>query len=313
MKALRILMICLWSLVGLAILGVLIYSMAFGSMPGLGFVGFSGFGSDDTSTMQLAVDESFPVSGIDELEIDLASDDCNIYASDTNDIRIMHYVLNMPENRTVNVRQDGGTLKVDSGVGNIFSFGFAFRRESVVEIYVPTNWGGKLDAGIASGSVTLEDSFEFSELALKTSSGEIRSEHALKAKDADIDVTSGSIRLTGGLEAEEYRLKTTSGEIDVDERLAGSGRIDVTSGSVNVFGVEIAESLGVDVSSGDVDIELAGDPGLAFTARKTSGDIDTYFDIGGEDRHNYAATVGQAPYKKLDIEVTSGSIRVTRD
>jgi lia operon protein LiaG len=309
MKALKILMICLWSMVGLAVLGVLIYSMMYGSMPGFGFIGF---GSRDSSEMQLAVNQSFPADGIDGLEIDLASDDCVIYTSDTGDFRVMHYVYNMPESRYVNVKHDGGTLKVDSGIGNILSFGFGF-NESRVEIYVPEGWRGNLDTDITSGSVTLEDSFEFSELALHTSSGEIRAENPLRAQDAEFDVTSGSISLSGGLEAEEYKLKTTSGEIAVDERLAGSGRIEVTSGSVYLSGVEIAESLGVDVSSGDVDIELAGDPGLEFTARKTSGDIDTYFDIGDDDRHSYSATIGQAPYRELDIEVTSGSIRITQD
>jgi DUF4097 and DUF4098 domain-containing protein YvlB len=224
----------------------------------------------------------------------------------------MHYVYNMPESRYVNVKQDGGTLKVDSGIGNIISFGFVF-NESRVEIYVPEGWRGKLNTDIASGSVTLEDGFEFSELALHTSSGEIVSESPLKAQDAEIDVTSGSIILTGGLEAEEYTLKTTSGEIEVNGRLTGSGDIEVTSGDVSIFGVEIAERLSVDIASGNVDIELAGNPGLEFTARKTSGDIDTYFDIGDDDRHNYSTTVGQAPYKELDIEVTSGSIRVTQD
>jgi hypothetical protein len=51
---------------------------------------------------------------------------------------------------------------------------------------------------------------------------------------------------------------------------------------------------------------------LEFTAKKASGDIDTYFDINGDDWHSYSATIGQAPYRELDIEVTSGSIRVAR-
>jgi hypothetical protein len=296
--------------VGLAILGVLIYSLMFGSMPGWNF---TGFGSRDSSTLELVVDKSFSAADISEVKIDLASDDCNVYTAADNSFTVRHYVRDIPESRFVSAKVDGGALKISSGIGNAFSFGISINRESLVEIYVPEGWRGKLDTDVTSGSVTLEDAFEYTELALHTTSGEILSGYPLKAEEAEIDVTSGSIRLTGGLEAGEYKLKTTSGEIDVDERLTGSGRIEVTSGSVNLFGVEIAKRLSVDVSSGDVEMELAGDPGLEFTARKTSGDIETYFDIGDNDRHNYSATIGSAPYKELDIEVTSGSIRITQE
>ena len=311
MKALRILMICLWSIIGLAILGALVYSLIFGHMPGVISLPGVSFEAQDTD-MELVVDKSFPVSDIHEIEIDLSSDDCEIYTTSASDITVRHYVQNIPESRYIRAEKDGGTLTVRKGMGGFNGISFFVFSRSLVEVYIPESYARELDAGVTSGNITIENGMSLKELSLHTSSGDIRAEELLKAERAEIDVTSGNISLIKGLETEGYSIKVSSGNVTVDDRFTGSGKVKVTSGNVDLFGVEIAENLSVDVSSGDVEIELAGDPGLEFNAKKTSGDISAYFDIDKDSWHSYSATIGSAPYKELDVEVTSGNVRITR-
>ncbi len=306
-------MIVLWSLVGLAILAVLIFELFFGGLPFARLSEREAFSPAGPSGLTLVVDKSFPSTGIDEINLDLASDDCVVYVTDEDSISVKHYAKNLPEDRYAHVEADDGELEIKTG-GNLFSFSIfpIVKRQSLIELYIPRAYSEDFRVGLGSGNVRIDGALSLKEFGLDVASGDVSAGGLLKARDAEIDVTSGNVRLTGGLEAEEYSIDLSSGDLTVDERLYGSGHVELTSGNVRLFGVEIAEELGVDVTSGDISLELAGEYGLEFSAKKTSGDINAFFEMDRGDWDKYSATVGDAPHKRLNVDVTSGNINIDR-
>ncbi len=313
MRGLKIMMIGLWSLVGLMILAVLIFELFFGGLPFSGLREPAIFSPADPDSLTLVVDKSFPLAGLDGITLDLASDDCVVYVTDEDSVSVKHYVKNLPEDRYARAGAQGGELSITTG-GNVFTFGIfpLVRRQSLLELYIPQAYAEDFSLSLGSGNVRVDGELSLSGLTLDIASGDVSAGGLLKARNAEIDVTSGNVRLTGGLEAEEYSIELSSGDLSVDKKLTGSGRVELTSGNVKLFGVEIADELGVDVASGDINLELAGEYGLDFSAEKTSGDIHAFFEMDRGDWDTYSATVGDAPYKKLSVDVTSGNINIDR-
>lgn len=313
MKRLNLIMIILWCVIGAAILAMLVAGVVLNWQIGRSF----GFGRSEP---EVVVDETVDIDGIDTVKLSFAADNCRVFLTEGDDrLRVMHYARGVSQDKYAKIERADNVLTIYTRDMLDISFGFAPMAFSEIEIYLPASYKEKLDIGISSGTVDIDDAhdqsgraLELSELNVSLSSGTVRVEKEIRAPLVNIGVTSGTIRLTGGMEADQYAIKTSSGTITVGEKLTGSGDIGVTSGTVRLSGVDIAETLNVRVSSGTINIGIKGDPGLQFTGRKSSGTIHTYFGIFN-DGQSFSATTGEAPYKHLDVQVTSGTVRITQD
>lgn len=311
MKKFSLIMIIVWSFIGLAIVAALMLSIMFFNKGGSRSMTF--FNGNDRSNMQLVVDEAVPMQDIDKIELSFSADECNIYIANDDKIAIKHYARGIPAGRYAKLDRAGGLLTVSTKPSNLFGFSlFGFTNRSIVDIYLPSQYKDVLGVELMSGTLRFDGDLDLSELSVHISSGTIRSEHAVKAQNVDISVTSGTVRLTGGIEAENYALKTSSGTIDVGEKLSGSGSVNVTSGTIRLAGVDISEDLIVKASSGTINIGIAGNPSIRYSGRRSSGTIRAYFDLI-KDGTSFSGTVGEAPFKNLDVSVTSGTIRITQE
>lgn len=128
----------------------------------------------------------------------------------------------------------------------------------------------------------------------------------------DISTSSGDVLLE---EAQElFEVRTTSGEVIIKAD-KGSGSISTSSGDVRLTLSELTGELDIHTTSGGVWLSLAADTALDFEANTTSGDIDTFFDdsLDFSKKGNRAkGTVGSAPLQKVDIETSSGDVRITK-
>lgn len=312
MKKYSLMMIIVWSFIGLAIVTALMFSIFFVDKGGNGPMGF--FGGDDRSGMQLVVDKAVPMQEIDEIDLRLSADECNIYITNDSNIGVKHYVRDIPSGRYAKIDTGGGVLTVSTTPSNVFGFfSFSgFTNRSIIDIYLPEAYKDALSADLKSGTIRFDGDLDLDELSVHISSGTIRSEYSMKAKNIDVTVTSGSVRITGGIEAEEYAFKTSSGTLNIGNKLIGSGSVNVTSGSITLAGVDITEDLIVKASSGTINIGIAGNPSLRYSGRRSSGTIRAYFDLI-KDGTTFSGTVGEGPYKNLDVSVTSGTIRITQE
>lgn len=300
-------MIILWSVIGLFILSAIVAGAFFNWRAGIRL-------GPNSLNAELVVDEAFSAKDIDTVKIDLVSDMCRILTADGENIVVKHYARGVGNNRYAKVSRQNGTLTVSTRSPHGFDpfYLFVWNNYSMVEIYLPKSYRENLAAHISSGTLTFEDELDISGLDVKISSGTIRSDYSIKTPDANISVNSGTIKLTGGVKADNYAISVSSGTVNVNG-IKGSGDIEVNSGSVRLTGTDIEDHLSLKVSSGTINIGIAGDPPLEFTGHKSSGTIHTYFATFDSGSSNFSATTGQAPYKKLDVRVNSGTIRITQD
>lgn len=183
----------------------------------------------------------------------------------------------------------------------------------------------KINAASTSGGIRLSV-LETEEVNVSTTSGDIWIEKA----DAPVSCasTSGEITIRGG--AGERMMSSTSGDIRVDG-LSGRISVSTTSGETNIRGergcgnigstsgevffslAELSGDISINTSSGEVTLELPKEASLEFKADTSSGEIDTFFDefLSFSKKGNHATgTVGSGE-RKIDIDTTSGDVRVT--
>lgn len=310
MKKYSLMMIIVLSFIGLAIVAALIFSVLFVDKGGNRTMAF--FEEPDRSSMQLVVDETIPIQGIDEIDLRFSADECNFYVTSDDKIGIKHHVRGIPSGRYAKIDTGGGVLTVSTTPSSVFGFSFGFTNRSIIDIYLPEAYKDALGVDLKSGTIRFDGDLDLNELSVHISSGTIRSEHSMKAQNLDVTVTSGSVKITGGIEAENYNLKTSSGTITIGDRLVGSGSVNVTSGSIKLAGVDITEDLSVKASSGTINIGIAGNPSLRYSGRRSSGTVRAYFNLI-DNGTTFSGTVGEGPYKNLDVSVTSGTIRITQE
>lgn len=187
---------------------------------------------------------------------------------------------------------------------------------------------GKVSLATTSGYVTAETIS--GDATFSSTSGDIKVEHI----DGNVDATStsGYVRIDGGsgtrkvsttsgditLEGMngDFDISTASGEISVTDD-KGAGCIETISGDVRLELAELAGNLDINTTSGYVDMKLSEKDSFAFEANTTSGEIDTFFDdsLKFSKRGNSAegACGSNAQGNKIDIETTSGDVRITKN
>ncbi|MCL2034901.1 MAG: DUF4097 domain-containing protein [Oscillospiraceae bacterium] len=312
MKKLNLTLIVVWCIIGSLIIGLLAAGLIW-NWNGLGLWGRGERVSGDGDG--LVAELSSGLDGVNKILIDLTSDECTVIPVDEDVITVRQYGKNLPEGRIARIETLGGTLKVTTynrSLGfSFFIFGWPPREYSRLEIYLPRAFNDKLAVDMTSGTLDFAGAIGVSDLNIDITSGIVRSDNEIRADNAVLDLTSGNIRLNGGLVTQNYLIDLTSGTIRVEGKTTGSGRIDITSGSVRLFGVEIAESLDIDATSGTIEVQVAGDPSIKFTGDKTSGTFNTYFDLNKNGGY-YTGTSGSEPFKSINANITSGSVRITK-
>lgn len=177
---------------------------------------------------------------------------------------------------------------------------------------------GEIKAAVISGNAQL--STTSGDIAIQridgdtetsTTSGEVK---ILEGKGSrEISSSSGDITIQGA--DGSFNLSTISGEI-LFQAQAGMGEIETSSGDIRIELSELTGSINLDSISGDVNIKLPESSSFDFEANTTSGDINTFFDdnLSFSKRGNNAvgAYGAEADGKKVDIETTSGDIRVQK-
>lgn len=187
---------------------------------------------------------------------------------------------------------------------------------------------GKVSITTTSGYVTAETITGDAKFA--SISGDIKVGHI----DGNVDATStsGFVRISEGSGARkvsttsgditlegmngDFDISTASGEISVTDD-KGAGSIETISGDVRLELAELAGNLDINTTSGYVDMKLSKMDSFAFEVNTTSGEIDTFFDDnlkfskrGNRSEGTYGSnTQGN----KIDIETTSGDVRITKN
>lgn len=203
-----------------------------------------------------------------------------------------------------------GRIKIETSSGDV-------RIKTLTGNTTIETTSGYINADTVSGA--FEGSSSSGDITVETVDG-----------NAKASATSGYIKIKGGsgtrnistssgdvlLEEtqEVFEVRTTSGEVTIKAD-KGSGSISTSSGDVRLTLPALTGNLEIHTTSGEVELGLAADAALDFEADTASGDIDTFFDdsLSFSKKGNSAkGTVGSAPLQKVDIETSSGDVRITK-
>ena len=312
--------IVLWVLLGL---GVIFYMISnFTSMEVNMF-------KNSSNKFETVLDISADASKTENLKISIPAGDVSIYHSNDNSIRLVQKGQNIPENLILDITQHGSTLEIKAP-DTLFRLNFVnhiFKNiVNHVEIYIPKDYSGKLDIYAASGSMDVHDDFSVSSfyanlsagkltlagitadtVNIKLSAGSFTGESKISAKKAEISSSAGKLSLET-LEADDFDLYSSAGSINVST-LIGSGKVSSSAGKITLENVTINEKLKVTSSAGSVRIELAKNTDIEYNIKSSAGRVNTFF--GNTDSKNMSGTYGNAPYKKLEISSSAGSVTIT--
>ena len=155
-------------------------------------------------------------------------------------------------------------------------------------VYLPEETYGLLDVCVVSGDVSLPEGFAFSNVTLKSTSGDI-SFAAVATGDVNIEVTSGDVAVSGSIGG-ALEISCTSGDVVVSGSIDGaleifgtSGDIEIknvtptsvtiqnTSGDIDMVDVVCSEACMIEKGSGSVNLKCCD--ALSFNIATTSGDI----------------------------------------
>lgn len=150
-------------------------------------------------------------------------------------------------------------------------------------------------------------------LTLRTLSGDLR----VRAMRANVDASnlSGDIVIDGAAASRDERVRVTDESGDIRLRdIGGDVVAENTSGDVSLHEPSLSDLNQVRLSSvsGDISLYLPRKPSMRFTARTTSGSIDTNLGIRVRGRYadrHASAQLGSGT-TKANLSTTSGDITI---
>ena len=298
-----------------------------------GYAGAFRLQFDASVNAELLKEEEASLKEIETLIVEGSWQDITFKASDTDVLRVLHYgAKNTPEDRLFSISKDGNVLRVTASRDFRLNIGFNIAREEVVML-MPIGWKGRVEALSSSGSLRLEQKFNWGDVLLNTSSGDIRlggidcGELSIDASsgtvrveggvraagDIKIGTNSGSVRLTGVLEGENIYLTASSGNISSQEEItSASFSASAMSGDIRLGNLVRAEGLKLSTSSGN--IRAAKIDAKTYDIYTNSGSVNIE-GVSGDGQLKSSSgdikTVLLAPVGEVTAETSSGSVRLT--
>lgn len=267
---------------------------------------------------------------IEEISLNLVSQDVYVYGSNDDKLYIKHYVnKNLVEKEKLQVTKKGNKISIvkQNKIGvNFFNFNIWGTNEQV-EVYLPVNYNNNLDFRTVSGELELSG-LTLDELSCHSTSGEIKL-NDIKAKELSVNEVSGDLELTD-VEAESVRTKTTSGDVKIKgvrlDRIKASqisGNFEMkgisqyldlnsVSGEIEIDLDEMAEEVQRETVSGDIELSIPENNGFELTYNTVSGDIKSDFDLSGGINTKNNKYIYNNGGSQMSIRTTSGDLEVNK-
>lgn len=308
-RTLKIIRIAMWSLVALGLTAILILGITNSN----GISGVFHFTNIIDSNIAVQKDEKLEIKGVNKIVVDFSSSDIIVKVTDEDKMRIIQKSSNnLKEDEKFQVIQGNNQITIEKrkfgNLSNTWSFG---NFKEVIEIYLPKNYNSDLDIKTSSGDINFDSDIILSNANFSASSGDILSKYNLEVKDFNIETSSGDISIEA-LTSPTYKIKATSGDIRISS-LSGTGKIDTSSGDIKVQYKDIEDYSEVTATSGDVKLTIQKGMSLEFKGKCSSGDINSNLDLNykDEDHHEATANIGNGPYKKINVNTSSGDISIS--
>ena len=278
------------------------------------FMGFRG--SDDIRKEEyIRKEEKIDLTDIEKLKFELDSSDVNVFFTEESELKVIQYSykeLKGDEEFKVDKTSSNITIRKKNNI----HFSFFYVNKIVLDVYIPKMYEKELDINDVSGDIKTNDNLKFKDLKIYSTSGDIEMGD-IEADNINIETVSGQIELKK-LESDVTKLKTVSGDISVEsakgeieaksvsgnieiEKIDGNVELTSTSGDIESQDFKITGKSIIKTTSGNVDMYINKESNCQIKAKSTSGNIDF-----PEGRN----VIGQEPYIELDVQTTSGDIKL---
>ncbi len=295
----------------------------------------------DVESMHLVQEESFDMSGIENLVMDFESEEVILYPSTSSEIEIKEYMNYEPSELELSViNAKGDTVEIKQGESRHAIF--SWNTERKIEVYVPEDYEESFAFSLGSGSLDITMDKKFSDFYLELKSGKVTTSQ-ITAASIDIDcssgkadfealvgkqniaIQSGEVKIDGGSGDAVYHCSsgsfTATNEFGVVEAELSSGKMELTikegsgnfstsSGNMDVEIEKLAGDLDIEVVSGSTDIELPEDAAFEFEAHVSSGHVDTSFDVKEVGNGKQKAIIGANPEYRVNTKIESGTLTI---
>lgn len=222
--------------------------------------------------LKLVNEQSASLDGVEQILIEYHADDVVFYTSETNELILKEYMNIVPdEDQLTRITQSGSRLKLEGRIRNSVNWFIHINYGSRMEIYLPADYQGAIDASTSSGNITSSLVFKLTDLRLNASSGNIEM-NEITAPQIEITSTSGNITVS---KAEGNRaFAASSGNIKV---YGGAGDTSASTSSGNILIESSTGLVEAKASSGKIVIITSnGEKELSTT----SGNIEIQDSVG---------------------------------
>lgn len=204
------------------------------------------------NTFQIDVKTYSVSEDFDHIRIEGARGDIYFTPSEDNKCKV---VANEREKTSYIVKVVDGELIISMDnhlkwYDNIVFFSWGMKTEKIT-IYLPKS--------------------EYETLLVKKSYGDIKLPEDFDFKNIDITTTSGNVRLSGGTKSDDINIKTASGDITVKDIKTNKIYVQCTSGNIKLSDVVAADTITVKTSSGDVKLNRSDAAHLCI--KTSSGNV----------------------------------------
>jgi DUF4097 and DUF4098 domain-containing protein YvlB len=253
--------------------------------------------------LELVNEQTTTLDGIDQITIDYHADDVEFFTSDTDNLILKEYMSFTPdEDQLTLITQSGSKLKLKGRIRDDINWFIHPNRGSRMEIYLPANYQGAIDASTSSGDIDSSLVLTLTKLRLSATSGNLTM-NEVTAAQIDFSTSSGNITIAKAEGNREF--SATSGSIEV---YGGSGDTSAATSSGDITIESSTGLLEAEASSGSiVIIDSNGEKELSTS----SGDIEIKDSVGYTKA---SASSGMIEAENLAgagrFETTSGDLRL---
>ena len=287
-KTLRIIFIILLSMLAVGI-GIVFVKLLTGN-------GFLNFSFNRFESKELVIEEVY--DNIFE-NININSEEGNIYIEQSNDDKIKVVVYGKKEISEVKVENDTLVIKGDTDKCSFICFNHKIAR---IEVYIPSNFDKNIKIE-GDTSDTIMNDFEYASIEITDKTGDVT---IGKIKDVNIKTSTGDIRINN---AEKAKIKTTTGDIRLRE--VNDAELNTTTGDINITTVNNAD---LSTTTGDIDIDKVNN---SIHASTTTGDI-TINELELTENSKIDATTGDITIRNtneiyIDASSSTGDIHINNN
>jgi hypothetical protein len=105
--------------------------------------------------LELVNEQTAPLDGIDQISLDYHADDVEFFTSDSNELVLKEYMSFTPDkDQLTRITQSGSRLKLEGRIRDDVNWFFHPNHGSRMEIYLPADYQGAIDASTSSGDIT---------------------------------------------------------------------------------------------------------------------------------------------------------------